>query len=183
MGTTLTFVLVVRLSSWRACFNGKSKHVPSTIRIQHEKRDFYQDIRQNSVPDYDMLVTNPPYSGNHKEQCLEFAVNQLKTFGRPFFLLMPNYIATKEYFRKIVLHGEDTKKIQTFYIAPSSSHPYEYDHPEDTGHAVSPFASVWFCGLCHGEGDFEAAVTNAFIKFHRSLYASSSTRTPQIATS
>ena len=31
-----------------------------------------------------------------------------------------------------------------FYLVPEA--PYEYDHPEGTGHGVPPFSSLWFCG-------------------------------------
>lgn len=37
----------------------KSKRLSSTsIRIQHEKRDFYKDIKQKTVPTHEILVTN-----------------------------------------------------------------------------------------------------------------------------
>jgi hypothetical protein len=154
------------------------------IRIQHEKRDFYHDIKQNTIPQYDILVTNPPYSGDHKERCLDFAVSQLKRYGRPFFLLMPNYVAMKEYFRKTVLEGSGSKKeIQTFYIAPSSTSPYEYDHPDGTGYQVSPFASVWFCGLAYTERTANSkSVIDTFVKFH-TLRDPSRNSTPRIVTS
>ena len=164
----------------------KNKRLSSaSIRIQHEKRDFYKDTKQKTVPNHDILVTNPPYSEDHKERCLEFAVNQLKEHGRPFFLLMPNYIAMKEYFRTIVLFGEGKKKrIQTFYITPSKQHQYEYDHPEGTGHKVSPFASVWFIGLSYTDNEVikstHQVVMDAFTKFHT---ASSKSSTPQIVSS
>ncbi|KAL9190980.1 hypothetical protein ACHAXT_000686 [Thalassiosira profunda] len=160
------------------------RHRGGSISIAHEKRDFYRDMQQKSIPQHDILVTNPPYSGDHKERCLQFAVDQLKTRGRPFFLLMPNYVATKDYFRKIVLEGgEGTKRIRTFYVTPAVDRPYEYDHPEGTGHAVSPFASVWFCGLSYGGGkENSRAVTDAFAKFHATR-ALAATGTPRIATS
>ncbi len=138
--------------------NKAKSPLPTPVKIHHKKADFYVDIRQNKFPQYDILVTNPPYSSNHKERCLDFAVNQLKKNGRPFFLLMPNYVSTKEYFRKI------TQTIQVVFIAPSASHPYEYIHPEGTGHDKSPFESVWFCGVS-GNEDMKA-LKDAFIKFH-----------------
>jgi hypothetical protein len=105
----------------------QQRRLQQSIRIQHEKRDFYRDIQMTTVPQYDILVTNPPYSSNHKERCLDYAVHQLKQYGQPYFLLMPNYVATKEYYRKLVL---DNDRIQTYYVVPSSTSPYEYDHPE-----------------------------------------------------
>jgi len=164
----------------------QSENISSTIKVQHEKRDFYRDILQNAVPKYDILITNPPYSGDHKEKCLEFAVNRLRNHGLPFFLLMPNYVATKDYFRKIVVEdntGSGTKRIQTFYITPPPNNQYEYDHPEGTGHQISPFASVWFCGMSYGEGKTQdmRSVMDAFARFHSSNDASYPMGTARIA--
>ena len=40
--------------------------------------------------------------------------------------------------RNAYLEGSGLKKeIQTIYIAPSSTSPYEYDHPDGTGYQVS----------------------------------------------
>ncbi len=40
-----------------------------------QKRDFYADVRKGRVPEYDILVTNPPYSGDHKERILKFCMD------------------------------------------------------------------------------------------------------------
>mmetsp|Transcript_24763 Transcript_24763/g.52532 ORF Transcript_24763/g.52532 Transcript_24763/m.52532 type:complete len:423 (-) Transcript_24763:18-1286(-) len=169
--------------------NDKSRN-KHKIRVQHEKRDFYADIQRNALPAYDIFITNPPYSSNHKERALEFAVSQLKRHNKPFFLLMPNYVATKDYFKKIVL-GDG--KIRTVYVTPAES--YEYDHPEGTGKDVVPFRSVWFCGLSYdnssdkkegngGKGgktpEWIRSVIGAFAKFHSS---SSVQQRPRISTS
>jgi len=111
--------------------------------VVHECRDFYKDIANNQVPAHDTLITNPPYSDHHKEKCIEFCLEQLKAKNRPFFVLMPNYVAAREYYRKQV-ENEDGKE-DVVYLLPST--PYEYDHPEGTGHTVSPFASIWYCGI------------------------------------
>jgi hypothetical protein len=60
---------------------------------------------------------------------------------RPFFLLMPNYVAARSYYRRILGALVD----DVAYLIPSV--PYEYEHPEGTGHEISPFASLWFCGV------------------------------------
>jgi len=31
--------------------------------VRNENRDFYQLIKDNDMPEYDMILTNPPYSG------------------------------------------------------------------------------------------------------------------------
>merc|ERR1719310_2473068 len=73
----------------RQCLQSHNEELAEKVDIQHEKRDFYKDLRENTVPKFDILVTNPPYSGDHKERFLEFAVNELCNSSRPFFLLMP----------------------------------------------------------------------------------------------
>jgi hypothetical protein len=54
---------------------------------------------------------------------------------------MPNYVAARNYYRRIL--GDSIHDVA--YFVPSQD--YEYDHPEGTGHEVSPFTSMWFCGV------------------------------------
>lgn len=205
----------------------------------NQKRDFYLDVTNGDVPPYDILVTNPPYSGDHKERALAFCVASKK----PWALLMPSYVASKQYFTSATApaptpapaaaiaavavaaavaaataapshHSEasispsaakrlarlERKSLerqaaaaalgavagsapdpscssgaatatasepaaaapvaaeaagpkaakvkgapplqQPFYLVPNTK--YVYDHPEGTGHAESPFSSIWF---------------------------------------
>jgi len=116
--------------------------------IIHRKRDFYQDILDKTLPIFDTLITNPPYSEQHKDQCLEFCFQQFHEADKCFFLLMPNYVASREYYRRRLLLGgtkEERQDEDVVYIIPSVS--YDYHHPEGTGKETSPFASLWFCGL------------------------------------
>ena len=139
-----------------------------------------------TVPEYDVLVTNPPFSDEHKEDILRFALSSARPWWEDgwmdqhttewhvrvsclsvclstSFLLLPNYVATKGYFRELQ-HGLDPLQRGFFavpplkYITPHHSHThssthvcvcvcvhrYEYSHPENTGHASSPFFSIWF---------------------------------------
>ncbi|ESL10063.1 hypothetical protein TRSC58_02209 [Trypanosoma rangeli SC58] len=68
-------------------------------RVIHENRDFYRDIAEGKVPpDYDMLVTNPPFSGDHIERLFDYLV----TAKKPFAFLVPDYTATKDWYRAAV---------------------------------------------------------------------------------
>lgn len=85
--------------------NGRTKRLLRDLgfsNVQHERRDFYQDAEQGKIPTHHTLVTNPPYSDQHKEKCIEFALKQLRDQGKPFFVLMPNYIASKDYYRRLL---------------------------------------------------------------------------------
>jgi hypothetical protein len=112
--------------------------------IIHEKRDFYHDIESNQVPSHDVIITNPPYSDQHKKQCLDFCWEQLVKQNRPFCLLLPAYVAARQYYRQLLQDNDDTGN-KVIYLIPKQH--YQYDHPEGTGKAESPFDSLWFCGL------------------------------------
>lgn len=120
--------------------------------MEHRNEDFYKVIRDKQQPAHDVLVTNPPYSGDHKQRCLEYC----RTSGKPWFLLIPNYVATKDYYKLAVLGSAAGEGGEPFYVVPNTKYPF--DHPEGTGHADSPFFGVWFvhCGS-HNDAVFEAA--------------------------
>lgn len=118
-------------------------------KVEHRNEDFYRIIRDGKQPAYDVLVTNPPYSGEHKRLCLEYC----KESGKPWFLLIPNYVATKDYYKANMLGPSVVEGGEPFYVVPRSC--YLFDHPEGTGHAESPFFGIWFvhCGS-HNEEIF-----------------------------
>lgn len=72
------------------------------------------------IPDYDVLVTNPPYSGDNMERLLRFCSRSRK----PFMLLLPNYVYTKEYFEEIVEKDAFLNSRNMFYIAPLQRYLY-----------------------------------------------------------
>lgn len=123
-------------------------------KVEHSNQDFYKVIQENRQPNYDVLVTNPPYSGDHKKRCLQYC----RASGKPWFLLIPNYVATKDYYRLSVLGSAAGPGGEPFYVVPQTKYPF--DHPEGTGHADSPFFGVWFvqCGS-HTEALFEGTKT------------------------
>lgn len=116
--------------------------------VVHEARDFYLDIANNEVPQYDVFISNPPYSDTHKIQCLDYCFRSFRKSikngdkGKIFLLLMPSYTATKQYFRDR-LSSSFLQPCDILYLIPSTS--YKYDHPQGTGKDHCPFNSLWFC--------------------------------------
>jgi hypothetical protein len=108
--------------------------------VYNRREDFYQVINEGTVPDYDVLVTNPPYSGDHMEKMLRFCVSSQK----PWLCLVPNFMYTSEYYRDIL--GGHTKP---FFITPVFR--YEYHSPANVQGRregkTSPFVSFWFVDL------------------------------------
>jgi hypothetical protein len=78
------------------CDGSVKRHLASLgyDKVINENVDFYQRIQCNNVPVYDVLLTNPPYSGDHIERLLQFATKQN---DKPFCLLMPIQISHRRY--------------------------------------------------------------------------------------
>ena len=150
---------------WKSCGVGK---------IYHENRDFYKDIDDDECPkSYDMLVTNPPYSGNHIQRLFIYLVEA----KRPFAVLIPDYVASKDWYQMLVrrhfsMIGEDSSKglvgnkrlpfkvdgvdevsagpstigIEPFYIVPKVW--YQFTHPLGVGRSQgSHFKTMWYVWL------------------------------------
>lgn len=113
-------------------------------RVHNEKEDCYQAwSNPKDYPEHDVLVTNPPYSGDHMAKLVEHITSP--QFGnRPWFLLLPTWVHKHEYFVK------GTRNIRPFYLVPRKR--YVYVPPKDFRQAKksdvhkksSPFVSMWF---------------------------------------
>lgn len=69
--------------------------------VHHERVDFYKAIAERTTPPFDVLVTNPPWSGDHVERCLRFC----RASGKPWFVLLPNFVphnTQRDHFDKIM---------------------------------------------------------------------------------
>lgn len=105
--------------------------------IYNKKEDFYDTIATNRIPEYDVLVTNPPYSDEHVPKLLTFALQSRK----PYFLLMPNWVYMKDYYSARNEHS------QMHYISPLQR--YNYTTPkgrrqQKSSKYTSPFPSFWY---------------------------------------
>jgi hypothetical protein len=58
-----------------------------------------------TVPEHDVVVTNPPYSEDHVARALTFCAANLATHGRPWLMLLPNYVYAKDYYRPALREG------------------------------------------------------------------------------
>lgn len=79
--------------------------------VYNRKEDFYAKMASGSLPAFDVLITNPPYSMDHMDKICSFA----RSISQPSLLLMPNYVYLKEYFRH---------QPNMFYVAPFQRYLY-----------------------------------------------------------
>lgn len=120
-------------------------------KIINNNRDFYSDIVKKQIPDHDVLITNPPYSGEHKTKLLHYILSTMvREFplgqAKPFALLLPIYTANKNYWKEFVIQYNQAIAVATSSSASSSSavgkHPHHIpaagNHPRNYVFYVVP---------------------------------------------
>jgi hypothetical protein len=140
------------------CEGSVAKHLARLgfTNVYNENEDFYAVIEQNRVPPHDVLLTNPPYSGDHFRKILEFCGRSEK----PWLLLLPNFVCRKTYYQPSLGLSEDGpedgKKEKPLFLIPDPTRPYRYWAPgragfEERAKGTTPFETFWyvhFKGLC-----------------------------------
>lgn len=116
--------------------------------VYNKCEDFYARIRTKTTPEYDILVTNPPYSTkpfDHIERLMDFCQKS----GKPYLILQPCYVYCKPYYNDSLEHRPAGVTSQPFYITPSAR--YTYRTPTGLRDvkagalSTSPFVTFWFC--------------------------------------
>jgi hypothetical protein len=105
-------------------------------------------------PSNDMLVTNPPYSGDHIEKLIRHVTEHPQQRGKPFALLLPVFVHKKDYYEGITKpkrgQSNNASCCCPIYLVPHKRYVY---HPppnfrakkvSDTHKKSSPFPSMWY---------------------------------------
>lgn len=120
-------------------------------RVHNTPDDFYQVISSQRVPEHDVVLTNPPYSGNHFERLIDF----LKSNGKPFLLLLPSHFSKRPMYQETTSLQKDmvylTPLERYHYWTPVGRRPSEDKKRKHRnihlGSRNSPFVSHWFISL------------------------------------
>ena len=152
------------------CAGGMATHLHKLCfhNVYNKCEDFYNVIAMNKVPAHDVVLTNPPYSGDHFDKLLKF----LRGNNKPALLLLPQHFSEN----KSALYSSDnycflTPPQRYHYWTPDGMRrrPEEEEKEKDCsnksskkkrkhtnlvlGTRNSPFASHWFI-------DMEPVMTN-----------------------
>ena len=119
--------------------------------VINRNRDFYDDIDKKATPEYDVLVTNPPYSGVHMEKILAFC-SESSNKQKPFLLLLPHFVYTKDYYQSALSSKVFSSmfflvpEIRYSYIPPAWVEARKGSKALEQGKSQnSPFPSFWYC--------------------------------------
>jgi len=118
--------------------------------VINRNRDFYDDIDKKVTPEYDVLVTNPPYSGMHMEKVLDFCSKSANK-QKPFLLLLPHFVYTKDYYNRALSSTASSMfflvpEIRYSYIPPAWVEAKMGSKALENGKTkTSPFPSFWYC--------------------------------------
>lgn len=113
--------------------------------VYNRREDFYAMQQREEIPEYDVLITNPPYSGDHVEHLLNFCTQSQK----PYFLLMPNYVYMKPYYLRMFSSSNPLTN-SLFYVTPLKRLLYTTPkgrRQQKSGKFTSPFPTFWYCYL------------------------------------
>jgi hypothetical protein len=106
--------------------------------VHHRPEDFHKLVASGSVPQHDVLVTNPPYSAEHLPKLFEHCASS----GKAWALLLPWFVVRKPWF-KAYAAGSD----KVAYLCPSKR--YFFLPPKSMVAAgrdkvTAPFDTFWY---------------------------------------
>ena len=101
------------------CAGKVKKHLQKLgfTNVVNENRDFYA-LTPAEYPPFDVLMTSPPYSKDHIQRCVQFAVSS----NRAWFILQPQYVHRKAYFGGLMAH------LDPFFMVPGREYVYYAHH-------------------------------------------------------
>ena len=101
-------------------------------------------------------MTNPPFSGDHLNRILRYVLGPLHN-GRPYFLLMPNYVCLKPFYRRAITtaayaarqeqqdHGGRVHiQEEPMLLAPPSRYVFDDRAQRDGNSANQPYLCLWY---------------------------------------
>ncbi|CAM9786427.1 unnamed protein product [Pylaiella littoralis] len=131
-------------------------------RVHNRKEDFYEVVKNGNIPEHDVVVTNPPFSGEHVSKILSFCTRE---GAKPWFLLLPNYVYLKDYYESSLGRRPGRGATLPFYLTPPKR--YTYYSPagsrlkvKSSERKTSPFNTFWYIRL--GDGGVTSKILQSY---------------------
>jgi hypothetical protein len=115
--------------------------------VHNVNEDCYAVFAEGREPPFDVLLTNPPYSGDHIPRCVEYAAR----CGKPWLLLLPSFVCHKTSYRTILAAAGTPPPA---YLVPAKRYVYYAPGRKvEVSAATSPFDSMWYMSLASAAGE------------------------------
>jgi hypothetical protein len=82
--------------------------------VYNKNEDFYACLESGKLPQHDVLMTSPPYSGDHIKRLVEHCTKS----ATPWIFLMPDYVHRKQYYQPLL------EKSDPFFLIPGKTYQY-----------------------------------------------------------
>lgn len=131
-------------------------------RCHNEPVDFYDLIKEGNLPVHDVLVTNPPYTGQHIERALSFCA---RNGSVPWAMLLPTNVLERLWWQEMTVRLQrGGTAAPPMFLAPTKRR-YEFLNRYDGEEAgktlvVAPLETMWFVG------GLEPSVAHALLSVH-----------------
>ena len=129
------------------CNGTVKRHLGSLgfVNVSNTNTDFYAAARSGTVPTHDVVVTNPPYSGDHIARLFAWLTSKHRKAagGVPWMVLAPNYVYMKPFFQPILTGSA------LAILAPDSRYVYDNVGQARACLRTAPFASLWYIDAGH----------------------------------
>ena len=116
--------------------------------VYNKKEDCYATWETQQEPDYDVFITNPPYSADHIDKLMSH-ITSAKFGTKLWLLLMPNWVHKKDYYENATTKNQ-VNPIYPFYVVPKKRYVYlpppdfREKKASDVHKKSSPFVSMWY---------------------------------------
>ena len=106
-------------------------------------------VAAGRTPEFDVIVTNPPFGDTHTEYCLRYSV----WTGKPSFVLMPNYVYTRPFFQEACGLCKPMWLVSpTRFAYKSPKHLREGRNAKQRAY-TSPTHTLWYCTMFDARRD------------------------------
>jgi hypothetical protein len=149
------------------CQGGVAGHLASLgfTSVHNQPDDFFAVQAAGAVPEHDVLITNPAYSGDHIPRLLQFAVSN----RRPWMLLLPFWVCRKDFYTSCI-----AKRNLPFFLCPKKRYFYLNGRAREGQQAkvTAPFDSFWYVSVRHvmGMGQPDQQLHDAALRMWQSSH-------------
>lgn len=113
--------------------------------IQNDPIDCYYAQKNNLIRPFDLLLSNPPYSGDHIRRCIQYSIK----INKPWILLLPSNVMHRPWFNEVI------KNYSILYIAPLEKYIFEVNN---TNISHVPMVTIWFLGIPPQNNDLKEKI-------------------------